>query len=159
MSRFLGPRTFSIIQLIAGAAAAATAALVASMLGVAGTVVGAALASAAITILAAIYDHSMRKAREKVLLGRNAVTPPASAGVQESVTREAAGGTGSGDDDHYAVTTLTTEPLRLTEDRGYRWGHIAVTALLIMGLAIAGITVLELATGRPISALWSDSAR
>jgi hypothetical protein len=51
------------ISVVAGAAAAATASAATSVLGVAGTVVGAAVVSAVITVAAAVYDHSLRQAK------------------------------------------------------------------------------------------------
>lgn len=155
VSRIPGRHTFSVIQVVAGSAAAATAALAASVLGVAGTVLGAALVSAAITVLAAVYDHSMRQAREKMVLARASTLVGADSGVPEVLDhpsdvahREEA--------QDLRERTLIMEPLQLEDESGYRWGHVAVAALLIFGLAMAAITAVEIQTGRPISSLWSS---
>jgi len=156
VNRFFGRRIFSVIQVAAGSAAAATAAFVASALGVAGTVVGAALVSAAITILAAIYDHSMRQARDRIREARavaaagaasRPVQDPAAAALADDQPAEPS------PDDH--EHTLIMEPLHFEDESGYRWGHIAIGALLIFGLAMVGITAFELRTGKPISSIWT----
>lgn len=54
------------ISVVAGAAAAATASAATSVLGVAGTVLGAAVVSAVITVAAAVYDHSLRQAKVRL---------------------------------------------------------------------------------------------
>ena len=52
----------SVAQVLGGALAAATSALAASFLGVAGTLVGAVVGSVVATVGAAVYAHSLRKA-------------------------------------------------------------------------------------------------
>jgi hypothetical protein len=59
----------SATQLLATALAAITATIAASFLGVAGTVVGAALASVVSAIGTAVYSHSLRTTRARVRAG------------------------------------------------------------------------------------------
>jgi hypothetical protein len=56
----------SLIQVVATALAAITATVVASFLGVAGTVAGAAVASTMSVVGTAVYSHSLRRTRERV---------------------------------------------------------------------------------------------
>ena len=77
------PRTgLSPLQVIAGGLAASSAAVVASFFGVAGTVIGAALASVVASVSAALYGESLRRTEERLrrLRGsrpRTAATPVA----------------------------------------------------------------------------------
>src|SRR5436305_10770008 len=60
--------TLSPLQLVGSAGAAATSAVVASFFGVAGTVIGAALASVITTVSATLYSVSLRKTNERLRL-------------------------------------------------------------------------------------------
>jgi len=60
------PPALSATHVVASALAAVSAAIAASFLGVAGTVVGAALASGLSTAGTALYDHALRRTRDKL---------------------------------------------------------------------------------------------
>lgn len=139
----------SAIQVAAGAAAAATAAFAASALGVAGTILGAALVSATITVLAAVYDHSMRQARTRLLEAR--LAERARAGGVTSSARPPEDPLAHDDD----TTTLVLPALDLEGSDGYHWRRIAVVSLLLFALVMGAITAFELVTGRPISTLFT----
>ena len=69
----------SALQLAAGALAAVSAAVVASFFGVAGTVIGAAVASVISTVGAAVYTESMRRTHAGLRrAGRRLVRSPQS---------------------------------------------------------------------------------
>ena len=72
----------SVPQVLGGALAAATSALAASFLGVAGTLVGAVVGSVVATIGAAIYSHSLRKAATQLRVIRPAIRPVAALASQ-----------------------------------------------------------------------------
>src|SRR5882762_2389459 len=64
------PRTrpeLSVTQIVASTLAAVTATIAASYFGVSGTVIGAALASVVTVVGNAVYSHSIRRTRERVL--------------------------------------------------------------------------------------------
>jgi len=64
------PRTrpeLSVTQIVASTLAAVTATIAASYFGVSGTVIGAALASVVTVVGNALYSHSIRRTRERVL--------------------------------------------------------------------------------------------
>jgi hypothetical protein len=86
----------SIVQLIASTAAAVTAAVLGSRLGVAGTLTGAALASVVSAVGAAIYGHSLLVTRREVTKALRLVRPtgatPASAAAGRTTSRPAATG-------------------------------------------------------------------
>ncbi len=60
----------SATQVAAGALAAVSAAVVASLFGLAGTVIGAALASVVSTVSAALYSNSIQKTNERLRRAR-----------------------------------------------------------------------------------------
>lgn len=125
-----GPRRLelSLTQLLAGAAAAASGAWFASRLGVAGTVVGAALVSSVVTVLSAVYAHGVRRTAERLAQGRPRTAAPALPAVE------------------------------LEDATGYRWGRMALVALAVFATAMVGITAVELATGQPLACAFDDSA-
>ena len=65
----------SVIQIVASTAAAVTAALIGSRLGVAGTLTGAALASVVSGVGAAVYGHSLLVTRRKMAKALRLVRP------------------------------------------------------------------------------------
>lgn len=139
------------IQVAAGSAAAATAAFAASSLGLAGTIVGAALVSATITVLAAVYDHSLRRASERLREAR----------LLESARRGSEGGADPAGRRSEQVaepdeeSTLVLPALDLEGSDGYHWRRIAVVSLLVFALAMAAVTAFELVTGKPVSSLFT----
>jgi cell division septation protein DedD len=151
----------SVVQVVAGAAAAATAAFAASISGVGGTVIGAALVSAVFTVLFAIYEHSLRQARERLAVAARPtelipVVPPVAVAPAESAVPADAG-----EDDSPSDAEVTLEmqianhdPLGLEGNDGYHWRRITLVALAVFGAAMAFVTTFELVTGRPLASLF-----
>ncbi len=128
----------SLTQVVAGALAAVSAAWAASVLGVAGTVIGAAVVSVAITVLSAVYQHGARRTAERLRARRRAEL--------------AAAPWDADDDDAFDLQrTMVLPALDLEHERGYRWGRIALLSLGVFLLAMAAVTVLELSTGRTLA--------
>ena len=136
--RFLPRFELSATQLVATALAAITATVAASYLGVAGTVIGAALASVVSAIGTAVYSHSLRKTHARVrevVPARTARHPdpaPTSAPSPSSAPR-------SGDTGDRAT-------------RG-RWHGVAIGSLALFVTVLAVVTGVEAVTGRPLSDL------
>ncbi len=109
----------SLTNVAAGALAAASSAVAASTLGVAGTVVGAALGSVVATTATAVYLHSFERTRDSWRGTRTDEVPDA--------------------------------------PRAARRLHPAAAAGVAFGLALGGITALELASGNPVASTvrWS----
>ena len=133
----------SLTQVVAGALAAVSAAWAASTLGVAGTVIGAAVVSVTITVLSAVYQHGARRTAERLRALRRA----------ELAGDPAAGASLAADDDEELdlERTMVLPALDLEDERGYRWGRIALLSLGVFLLAMAAVTVLELSTGRTLA--------
>jgi hypothetical protein len=133
----------TVTQVAASALAAVTATIAASYLGVAGTVIGAAIASMLTVIGNAVYGHSLARTRDRV----RAVVPmpaPLRGGPAHAPT---AAGTPS---------TSTPSPERVRRQPWTRRQIVTRLGFSAVGVFLAllvGITGLELATGKPISDL------
>jgi cell division septation protein DedD len=165
----------SAVQVVAGAGAAATAAFVSSVSGVAGTIIGAAFFSAAFTVLFALYEHSIRRARDRIAdttrptqlipmvapvtvnVGDSAVPTDEELAAQAD-DAGASGAEGSEPDSEVETTVeldaASMDALGLEGHDGYHWRRIALVALAIFGAAMAFVTTFELVTGRPLASLF-----
>ncbi len=126
----------SVPQLLGGAGAAVSSAVVASYLGVAGTLVGAALGSIVSTVSAALYTDWAKSAHDRL------PTPKRVAVVDGSRP----GGT--------RASALEDGPVVITAGRARRkrrLRRLIVGAALMFVLAIAAVTAIELRLGHPFS--------
>ena len=82
----------SVIQIVASTAAAVTAAVIGSRLGVAGTLTGAALASIVSAVGAAVYGHSLLVTRRHMTKALRLVRPTGAAPMTPAGTTPAATG-------------------------------------------------------------------
>lgn len=126
----------SLTQLVGGSLAAATGAALASRLGVAGTILGAACVSLISAVAGAAYTQSLRttRARVRTVSGQ----PPRS--DTEALGTRAAGS-------HAAGARPTPPPVR----RLLRPQAVLAAAAAVFVIAFASITGYELLTGAPIS--------
>ena len=130
----------SPVQIAAGALAAVSAAVVASFFGLAGTLIGAALASVVSTVSAALYSESLRRTNERLRLARSRVAGPA------------------GEPDATRVLPRQLDPRRAPVRRRPRWPRIAVGAAAVFGLAMGIVTGVEMIGQQPVSALVGTSS-
>jgi len=151
----------TLTQIAAAALAAVTAAVLGSRLGVAGTVIGAAIASITTTTANAVYQHSLerslRRSRERLA----AATRPRTAAARAPSTSAAAPSApptsappatrirdaGSGADERQHGGEL---PVR-SGDGARRRFAVAAGALAAFGLALVVVTGLEAVRGEPLS--------
>jgi len=157
------PKRARAFTLIGGAAAAATAAFVASRLGVAGTIVGAAVASIVASIGAEVYIRAastsaaavttLAQRRQIAGLVDDAVGDESSAPVplDEGVllTED-----DPAEPDEGGVAAQGAIPTSNLADLRFSWKHVAVVALIVFLVVLVTITVLELVIGKPLSSLW-----
>src|SRR5690348_16683300 len=115
----------SVVQIIAGALASVSAALVASTFGLKGTLLGAAITSIVASVGGALYSHSLHRARARIQTRFNPHTG--------------------------AIERVVIRPPRAR--RPIRWGRVAGVAGLVFVLAMGAITVVEVAARRPVAAL------
>ncbi len=131
----------SVVQLTAGALAAVSSAVVASFFGVAGTLIGAAVASVISTVTATLYSQSLQGTNERLRRVREHVT-------RRTPARETAG------PPETAVLPAHLDP-RSGKARRFRirWPRVAVYAVGVFVLAMGIVTGIELIGQRPVSAL------
>jgi hypothetical protein len=150
----------SAAQVAGSALAAVSAAVVASLLGVGGTVIGAALGSVVASVGGAVYSHSFRRAGTK--LGETkvltVVTSRRSAGFEPRPSDVPVIEGEQPDHPAYAESAPAQDaaagPLPPPGGRIPRWlSWKAALALAVVAfvVAIAAIEVVELVIGRPIS--------
>lgn len=120
----------SVVQIIAGALASVSAAVVAAKFGLAGTVIGAAVTSVTITIGSVLYRRSIEHAQYRV---RTQFRRPRDEGDSE--------------------TERISRPRRRLA-----WGAIASGAALIFVLSMGGLTVFEAIAGAPAARLLSQTS-
>ncbi|GAA1437415.1 hypothetical protein GCM10009616_39140 [Microlunatus lacustris] len=137
-------------QVLAGALAAMTAAFLGSRLSVAGTVVGAALASVVAAVAGSVYTASLRSTQHRVrtVLQARVAGSPVPATVETVEDRD---GLASGD----APAQPSAPPggVETARSRGPRlsWKNVVVASLAAFALAGLVLTGLELATGSALS--------
>lgn len=168
------PRTLlglSMPSLAGGALASVTAAVLASRLGVSGTVMGAAFGSVVSAMGGAVYTHSLNRAQEQVVTLTRTVLPgsapsgsdapgsPASAPASPSAP--AVGSVGSAGSAAATVNGSTSEQPAAAGRRPRRsagekrrmpsWKVIVGAAVAMFVITMAAITVFEQFVGQPIS--------
>jgi hypothetical protein len=131
----------SVVQLSAGALAAVSSAVVASFFGVAGTLIGAAVASVISTLSATLYSQSLQKTNAGLRRVREQVTRRPTAPQPTDATAT-------------AVLPAHLDPRRPPARRSrIRWPRIAVYAAAVFVLAMGIVTGIELVSQQPVSAL------
>nr|MBA2560208.1 hypothetical protein [Propionibacteriales bacterium] len=135
----------SMAQIMAGALAAASAAVAASWLGLAGTVLGAVIASIVVPVSTALYKHPLERSsqviRESLPLrpvqyrSADDVTTPRSTTFEPERAEPRTGSTG-----------------RMSR-RGIRWGVVAISCLLTLAVGFGMLTALEKVMGGSFSSL------
>ncbi|OKI23110.1 hypothetical protein A6A07_32980 [Streptomyces sp. CB03911] len=131
----------SMAQVVASALATMVGALLASELGVAGTVVGAAVVSVAATTSTAVFHHIFRRTGDQLRVaadrgpGAGAAAPPS----------DGPSGGPAITSDWNSSKVLRARPRR-------SWRSALVLPGLVFLLAMVPIVAFELATGQPVSA-------
>lgn len=154
-------------QVAGSALASVTAAVFASWAGTAGTLIGAALGSVFATAGAAIYTQSLRRSRaamsQAALKARQTVTARGVAQGPARFTDEGERATPT-----RAIQTrslrahseTSSDPAEPGSDDQHRpaWGRVAGAALAVLVLALGSVTIVEAASGKPLSALFGKDA-
>ncbi len=120
----------SAIQVIAGALASVSAALVASTFGLKGTLLGAAMTSIVASVGGALYTHSLRRAHVRIRTRLNPHTG--------------------------RIERIVIPPQRVR--RPIRWGMVFGGAGLVFLVTMGAITVMELAAHKPVAAFVGHAA-
>ncbi|MFI6157409.1 hypothetical protein ACIBCA_32545 [Kitasatospora sp. NPDC051170] len=136
----------SVAQVAASALATVAGALLASELGVYGTIMGAAVVSIGATTGGALFQHLFKRTGEQL---REAVDrgPNQTANTLRQVP------TGRPDsEERPAVSSQWNEPRVVRARRRWTWKSYAAVSGLVFVLAMTPIVAYEVATGQPVSA-------
>jgi hypothetical protein len=120
-------------KLLAGALAAVSGAVVASLFGVEGTLIGAALVSLLVVPAEALYTHSLASAHRV---------------VRRSLLRRVGEQAGASEE---AASEAHSQPIR--------WQRVAVAAVVAFGIAVAAITGVETVANQPLASLFGSRPR
>jgi hypothetical protein len=144
-----------ISQVVAGALAAVTAALLGSTMGVAGTVVGAGLASVVSTVGGALYLRSLERTGESMRTVRNRVVAIAGSTVITVREERPDGEPASAADEPErpgADPASEQQPEQQPESRRRgRWPALVAGGVLAFLVGMALVTGLEWVRGEPLS--------
>jgi hypothetical protein len=138
-----------ISQVLAGALAAITAAVLGSTMGVAGTVIGAGRASVVSTVGGAIYLRSIQRTRQGVrtvrakVVGRNGTTSVLVADLEEKPEKA--------DTEETEAEEKPEAETAPPADRRLRWPVLVAGSVLAFVLGMLVITGIEWIKGEPLS--------
>jgi hypothetical protein len=132
----------SWLQVAASVLAAVTAAWIASRLGVAGTIVGAALGSFVVTITSAFYSNTLHQGRTLLIQTQSGTM----------IERRVEDGEVQSALDEAAEVDSPAKGAQFVDERPrLHWKTILVTTVVVLALAIAAISTYELITGRTLN--------
>jgi hypothetical protein len=137
-------------QVLAGALAAVTAALIGSTMGVAGTVVGAGLASVISTVGGTLYLRSIQRTRDGVRTVRAKVVGR-SGGATVLVSTDDSEPVPEPGDEVEASDEPVAEERPPAEKRRLRWPVLVVTTVAAFALGMAAVTGVEWLRGESLS--------
>lgn len=154
--RLLGD--LSLLQVAAGALAAMTSAWIASSLGVAGTIIGAAVGSGIASISTAVYLNTLHKGR--TLITESGTVISTATAEDPGVSTNAAPA-----DSEQTSIIATSDEVDVSPTSGFSWKVAGAVFVLVMAVSVAAIAGWELVSGnsfgnadRPsIGRPWQDS--
>ena len=158
-----------VVQLAGGALAALSAAVAASTLGVEGTILGAALGSVVASTGGAWYSWSLERTQERLRTSAQTIVATArsktrsgrSVAAETAAAESAVAADGHDSADGDAESGGNTQPAVGYDEvpdkagepgRRPPWRKLAIGAVGAFLIAMAAITVFELATGQPLAA-------
>ena len=133
------------VQTAAGALTAVSSAVLLSTVGVAGTIIGAAVGSVVATVGNAVYGHYLRLSKERVAAARALAVAQAQSPAGRTART------------HVDVVERARVPWRQALS-GLPWRRIVPVTLGVFLLAMTAITVFELTTGRAVSTYTGGSS-
>ncbi|MFG2822018.1 hypothetical protein ACGFX4_21650 [Kitasatospora sp. NPDC048365] len=125
----------SVTQVVASALAAVAGAVLASELGVYGTILGAAVVSVGATTGSAVFQHVFRRTGEQ---------------LRSAVDRDPRPGAGSGPKPVTELSSEWNEPRVVRARRRWTWKTYSVVSALVFVLAMVPIVAVEAAAGKPM---------
>ncbi|MEV4616302.1 hypothetical protein AB0K43_27470 [Kitasatospora sp. NPDC049258] len=146
-----GRLDLSVAQVAASALATVVGAVLASELGVYGTIIGAAVVSVGATVGSAFFQHLFRRTGEQL---RGAVDrgPGATANGLRQVPAACEAGPA-------APSGEWNEPQLVRARRRWTWRTGAAVSVLVFALAMVPILAVEVLAGEPVSSLTGGDSR
>ncbi|HZJ07201.1 MAG TPA: hypothetical protein VFD59_17260 [Nocardioidaceae bacterium] len=161
------------VQTLAGALAAMSSAVLLSTVGVAGTLIGAAVGSVVVTLGNAVYEYSLQTSKKRVAVAsatakeraarararKKGASASSSSGVSQTEQMDLADqDLDQAEEDLEQVETEGPQRASWKEiARGLNWKRIGLVALGIFAIAMAAIFTFELITGRSVSTYTGGS--
>ncbi|MGW2252710.1 hypothetical protein ACWCXH_21290 [Kitasatospora sp. NPDC001660] len=146
----------SMAQVVASALAAVAGALLASELGVYGTIMGAAVVSVGATTGGAVFQHIFKRTGEQL---REAVDRGPNQTANELRQAPADGALPQAPPQAPPVISAEwNEPQMVRARRRWTWKTYAAVSGLVFALAMTPIVAFELATGQPVAATVTGQA-
>ncbi len=133
----------SLPQIVAGALAAASAAVASSWLGVAGTVFGAVVVSVVATVGTALYSHSLRRSQYV---------------IQETIPVLAARGRADRSDTDGPETIELSAATSAPRRRPISWSTVVVSCVATLALGFGVLTGFEAVVGKSASQLTGSGS-
>ena len=143
-----------LTKLAAGSLAAVSAAVIGSYLGVAGTLIGAAVASVVGSLGTEIYQRSINRGAQKLqTLAPAFVKAPAAVGTPEVAAATV--------EDEPAHTVATDEVVEKRSGPKIRWKPVVVGAVAVFIIAMGAIFAVEAFAGKSLDSITTgtDSGR
>lgn len=131
----------SWFQVVASALAAVTAAWIASKLGISGTIVGAALGSFVVTLSSAFYSNTLHRGRTMLIQTERGTVIERH--VEDGEVADAFSEAKDADGPVVGAQFVDEKPK-------LRWKAIIATTVIVLAIALAGITAYELVVKHPL---------
>jgi hypothetical protein len=138
----------SVPRLLGAALAAVSGAVVASLFGIEGTLIGAALVSLLVAPAEALYAHSLASAHR---VARRSLVRRV--GEQAGASQEGTSQEGTSQEGTSQEGTGQADP------KPIRWQRVAVAAVVAFGIAVGAITGVEAVANQPLAILVGSRPR
>ena len=161
------------VQTLAGALTAVSSAVLLSTVGVAGTLIGAAVGSVVVTLGNAVYEYTLQTSKKRVAVAsatakdhaarararKKGASASSTSGVSQTEQMDLADqDLDKAEEDLEKVETEGPQRASWKEiARGLNWKRIGLVALGIFAIAMAAIFTFELITGRSVSTYTGGS--
>ncbi|MFI6334344.1 hypothetical protein [Streptomyces sp. NPDC050535] len=149
------------VQVAASALATVVGAGLASLLGVTGTIIGAAVVSTSATTGAAVFQHAFRRTGEEI---RNRVpvggarTPGEERAEQRADARVAFGAPGASAPAALSESESDTTSRSGSRWKSFAWKKYALATGLVFALGMVTVTAVELLAGKPVAAVLKNES-
>lgn len=140
-------------QVTGSAMAAVSAAVAASWLGVAGTIIGAAIGSLFATVGSALYAQTLKQGHHVV---RKGIRPASDGPTRRMAAADATVAAPVLDRAETASSVPESRTGLVTRLRALRWRRVAAATVVVLAIALGSITAFEQLSGKSVSSLTGN---